>query len=183
MRLLSTFMGTSQDERHVRIATPREFVEVAWVLARAFAHDPCLNWFGHVKQMLPTEIDNYNALPPNAKSTLKKLYAFQYALVRATALSGGIVTVAVVPSTEQEQTRDGAPKKEVIAGATLWLKPGQTLDFTLGTVIRSGLFKVPFAWGLTGAKVSRPPCEREIWSLRSICYVATSSRVLACSRT
>lgn len=148
-------MESSHDAPYARVATPDEISEAAWVLARAFAHDPAMNWFGHVKEMLPEQVNDYKALPSKAKSVLRKLYAFEYSLMRATIMSGGVVTVAVVPSTVQEaaQPRDRVSKNETIAGVTIWLQPGQPMDFRLWTMLRSGLSKVPFSWGLTGVKV------------------------------
>lgn len=131
---------------YVRVAEPDELTEAAWILTRGFARDPCMNWFGSVKEMIPHYNDqpNYDSHPPAAKRTLKNLFAFQHALVKATILSGGFLTVVVVPQ------EDG---KEVLVATTMWLRPGQALDFPLSTIIRSGVWKVVSGWGLTGVKV------------------------------
>lgn len=143
-----------QPNAYVREAQPHEFEEVAWVLTRGFMRDPATNWYGSVKQMVPADADitNYKALPQHTKATIKGLHAFQTMLIRATVLSGGLVMVAVIPNkqTDGETSKKG---RETIAGVTTWLKPGQQLDFPVMTIIRSGVFKVFLAWGLSGAKV------------------------------
>ncbi|KAF7793537.1 hypothetical protein EIP86_004651 [Pleurotus ostreatoroseus] len=131
---------------YVRVAESHEFDEAAQILARAFARDPAMNWYGGVKEIFPPHADirDYNALPPRAKATLKGLHTFQSALVRATILSGGFITVAVIPNemNGDEVGEDGRTKKETIAGVTLWLKPGQTMDFPVMTIMRSGILKI-----------------------------------------
>ncbi|EJC99777.1 uncharacterized protein FOMMEDRAFT_58472, partial [Fomitiporia mediterranea MF3/22] len=42
--------------------------------------------------------------------------------------------------------------QEKIAGVVLWLKPGQTLDIGLCTLLRSGFHKVLLGWGIEGMK-------------------------------
>jgi len=142
-------MSSSQTRPYVRLAKPGEYAEVANILTRAFARDPAMNWYGCVKKMVPSYKDtsDYNTYPAHAKHTLKNLHIFQSAILRATIISGGLVTVAMIPKPNGE----GATE-ETIAGATLWLKPGQTLDFPIATVIRSGVWRVLFAFGLAGVK-------------------------------
>lgn len=136
---------------YVRIAEPHEYSEVAWILTRGFARDPCMNWFGSVKQMVPAykdEPDNERrSAAPNR--TLQNLHAFQSAITNATILCGGFITVAVIPKEQGTSDISG----EIIVGATLWLKPGQTLDFPVSTIIRSGIWKVLRGWGFVGVKV------------------------------
>ena len=50
---------------YVRIAKPGEYDEAAWVLARAYTHDPALNWFGSVKELFPAEhkLDDFKSVP------------------------------------------------------------------------------------------------------------------------
>ena len=140
---------------YVRIAEPHEYEEVAWVLARAFARDPAMSWYGCIKEMFPRhqDISDYDNLPAKAKATLRNLHIFQSALVHATILSGGFITIAVLLNEDGESQPTGR-SSERIAGATLWLKPGQTLDFPVMTIIRSGIWRVLLAWGFTGCKVS-----------------------------
>ncbi|KDR82723.1 hypothetical protein GALMADRAFT_238226 [Galerina marginata CBS 339.88] len=144
---------------YVRIAEPHEYSEAAWILTRGFAQDPCMNWFGSVKTMIPAyrDIPDYDAHPAAAKRALKNLHIFQTALTQATILSGGFITVAVIPNSNEDATQEagtasGAAPGEIIAGATLWLRPGQPLDFPLSTIIRSGIWRVLRGWGLTGVK-------------------------------
>lgn len=151
-----------QPDVYVREAQPHEFEEAAWVLTRGFMRDPATNWYGSVKQMVPVDADisNYKALPKHAKATIKGLHAFQTMLIRATVLSGGLIMVAVIPNKQNGETNKKGG--ETIAGVTTWLKPGQTLDFPVMTIIRSGVFKVLRAWGLTGAKVSSLSMKLEV---------------------
>lgn len=149
-------MSTSHQEAYVRVASePHEYTEAAWILTRAFAHDPCMNWFGSVKKMIPEWKDapDYNTHPAAAKKALKKLLAFQHALVKATVLCGGFITLAIIPKTQEGggEAIERSKKDEIIAGVTLWLRPGQPLDSRVS--IRSGVWKALLGWGLTGVKV------------------------------
>lgn len=143
---------------YVRIAEPHEYSEAAWIFTRGFARDPCMNWFGGVKEMVPAYKDepDYEAHPAAAAAnrTLKNLHAFQCATIKITIRCGGYMTVAVIPKEERTGLETGKESSgELIVGATLWLKPGQTLDLPLSAVIRSGLWKVLRGWGLGGVKV------------------------------
>ncbi|KAK7033657.1 hypothetical protein VNI00_012657 [Paramarasmius palmivorus] len=130
---------------YVRVAEPHEYPEVIDMLTRAFARDPSMNWFGGVKELVPTYNDqpDQDKYSPATKQTLKNLRAFQNTLVRGSTLQGGFVTVVVIP------TDSGG---ETIAAATVWLKPGQAMDFPISTVLRSGVLKVLFRWGVSGCK-------------------------------
>lgn len=141
----------------MRPAEPKDYDEAAWAMTRPFVRDPAVNWYGCVKEMFPEDVDartisphTLNTLPKEAKRVVQKLYTFQRALLEATVLAGGLVTVAVIP----EPAGDGEQTpREVIAAVTLWLKPGQSMDFSVMTTIRSGLWKLFFTWGLTSVRV------------------------------
>lgn len=138
---------------YVREADPEEYDEVAWVLARAYARDPCMNWYGCVKELFPAEqvTADYKNIPKKHRRTLKNICIFEKALMRATVLSGGLVTVSVLEG-EAGGTK-ATDRREVITGAAIWLKPGQPMDFSTVTILRSGLWKVLRIWGFTGFKV------------------------------
>lgn len=150
-------MASSIVGAYVRIAEPHEYSEAAWIFTRGFARDPCMNWFGGVKEMVPAYKDEptHGAHPATAAAnrTLKNLHAFQSAIIKSTILCGGYMTVAVIPKQRTSVETGKESSGELIVGATLWLKPGQTLDLPLSTVIRSGLCKVLRGWGLGGVKV------------------------------
>ena len=147
---------------YVRVAKPSEYAEATRVLTRAFAKDPAMNWYGNVREMVD-DIDNPG---PTAKRTMRNLQWFQAAILRATVLVQGVVTVAVIPRAEQQDGQEqgqGAGQEgektvgeEEIVGVALWLPPGKTMDMGPITTVRSGLPKVMVGWGLVGVKV-RPP--------------------------
>ncbi|KAI0685985.1 hypothetical protein C8T65DRAFT_712458 [Cerioporus squamosus] len=131
---------------YVRVAQPSDHPASIRVLTRAFAKDPAMNWYGGVKEQVE-DIDS--PATPKAKRTLRNLGWFQGALLRLTVLVKGVVTVVVVPRTDnkdesQASTRKGkesdSSKEEVVA-VSLWLPPGKTLDVGPITVLRSGLLK------------------------------------------
>ncbi|KAK7049838.1 hypothetical protein VNI00_005268 [Paramarasmius palmivorus] len=141
-------MPTPQNQPHnayVRVAVPHEYPEVISLLTRAFSRDPAMNWFGSLKEMVPAwnEEPKWDTHPPAAKQAFKNLYAFQNAVVRGSGLQGGFVAVAVIPNDDGSET---------IAGATVWLKPGQTMEFPISTVLRSGVGRVLLGWGFSGCK-------------------------------
>ncbi|KAL5513581.1 hypothetical protein ACEPAH_3980 [Sanghuangporus vaninii] len=136
---------------YVRLANPSEHKAAARVLTRAFARDPAMNWYGCVKEMVP----DCNSSEPHAVQTIERLHCFQTAILKLTHLLGGVITVAVIPqngNSEDDQTKDNSGGQEKIVGVTLWLKPGQSLDFGLGILIRSGIYKVLYGWGIEGVK-------------------------------
>ena len=136
-----------------------------------------MNWYG----CLPKMVDDIDSPSPVDKRSMRNLTWFQAALVKATVLVDGFVTVAVIPRElnegadktatpdEQQEDRNGRESDEDIVGVALWLPPGKTLDMGPITMLRSGIFKVLFGWGLTGVKV---------WSLLAYCIV---SAFLRCS--
>ncbi|EIM91636.1 uncharacterized protein STEHIDRAFT_128452 [Stereum hirsutum FP-91666 SS1] len=130
-----------------RLAKPSEYPSAIRVLTRAFARDPCMNWFGGVVKMVPS----CDSKDSHATKTMKALYSFQETLLLATVISGGHVVVAVVPNDTNDILRiDGGDG--TIVGVTLWLKPGQTLDFGVWKIIRARAWKVLFGWGVGGLK-------------------------------
>lgn len=143
---------------YVRFAEPHEYSEVASVLAHGFARDPCMNWFGGVKNLglVPAFEDepDYEAHTAAAKRTLDNLLVFQRAVSKATVLSGGFILVAVIPK-EQRIGKASTEESsgETIAGVSLWLRPGQPMKLPLTTIVRSGVWKVLHRWGLVGVKV------------------------------
>ena len=120
-----------------------------------------MNWYG----CLPKMVDDIDSPSPVDKRSMRNLTWFQAALVKATVLVDGFVTVAVIPRElnegadktatpdEQQEDRNGRESDEDIVGVALWLPPGKTLDMGPITMLRSGIFKVLFGWGLTGVKV------------------------------
>ena len=150
-------MPSSFPGAYVRIAGASDYDEVIRIMTCAFLHDPSMNWFGGVGQMVPAYQDepDYGSHPAHARCTYKSLHIFQSALVKATILSGGFATVAVV-SDEKEGS-------EKIVGTALWLKPGQTLDFPLTVLIRSGIWRVLFAWGFEGIMVRPCLCSQRVF--------------------
>ncbi|KAL5536456.1 hypothetical protein ACEPAF_278 [Sanghuangporus sanghuang] len=136
---------------YVRLAHPSELGEVVRVLTRAFSRDPALNWYGCVKKMVP----DCDSQEPHAVRTMKRLHNFQTATVKLTHLLGGVITVAVIPQNDSsggDQTKGNLGGQEKIVGVALWLKPGQTLDFGLSILIRSGMYKILYGWGVEGVK-------------------------------
>ncbi|KAL5492834.1 hypothetical protein ACEPAI_4282 [Sanghuangporus weigelae] len=136
---------------YVRLAHPSEYGEVARILNRAFARDPAMNWYGCVNKMVP----DCDSQEPHAVRTLKRLHNFQAAIVKSTHLLGGVTAVAVIPqngSSGGDQTKGDSGGQGNIIGVALWLKPGQTLDFGLGILIRSGMYKMLYRWGVEGVK-------------------------------
>lgn len=170
---------------YVRLVEPKDYDEAAWTMTRPFVRDPTLNWYGCVKELFPEELDartlsprTLNTLPKQAKRTVKKLYTFQRGLLKATVVSGGVATVAIVP---EPAGNGGQAPREVIAAVSLWLKPGQSMDFSVMTTIRSGLWKLPFTWGLTSVCVRT--CSSFFCILAQSVYVENNEGVFACSRT
>ncbi|RPD54351.1 hypothetical protein L226DRAFT_494445 [Lentinus tigrinus ALCF2SS1-7] len=140
---------------YVRLARPNEYAAVTRVLTRAFAKDPAMNWYGCVTAL----VDDIDSPTPKAERTMQNLSWFQEALVRATILVGGVVTVVAIPqSGGQVETLNGHGSKgtetsnEEIVAVSLWLPPGKTLDMGPITVFRSGILKVLRGWGLKGVK-------------------------------
>ncbi|RPD54357.1 hypothetical protein L226DRAFT_616935 [Lentinus tigrinus ALCF2SS1-7] len=116
-----------------------------------------MNWYGCVTAL----VDNIDSPTPKAERTMRTLSWFQEALVRATILVEGVVTVVVIPqSAGKAEDHDGRgstegtseTSNEEIAAASLWLPPGKTLDMGPRTVIRSGVLKVLWGWGVKGVK-------------------------------
>uniref|UniRef100_A0A0W0GDI3 N-acetyltransferase domain-containing protein n=1 Tax=Moniliophthora roreri TaxID=221103 RepID=A0A0W0GDI3_MONRR len=134
-------MSSAQPEgAYVRVVEPHEYPVAIRILTHAFAHDPAMNWYGSVKELVPApDEQDYSK---TVKRTLKRLYTFQNMLLRGTVLQGGIVTVAVIPN----------GPNEIIIGVALWLKPGQSWDFPLLVTLRSGILKVLRGWGLNGVR-------------------------------
>lgn len=78
---------------------PGELAGVAWVLTRAFARDPCVNWLGSVKKwflIITTNRTTTLILQRQAKLTLKELSPLQYCLVKGAILNGAFLTIAVI---------------------------------------------------------------------------------------
>ncbi|KAI0749959.1 hypothetical protein C8Q80DRAFT_1314396 [Daedaleopsis nitida] len=142
-------MASSSKPRnaYVRLAKPSEYPNAIRVLTRAFAKDPAMNWYGCV----PAMVDDIDSPSDTARRTMRNLSWFQAALVKATILIDGYVTVAVVPRADGGEGQQGQDKgnsaadleagQEEIAGVALWLPPGKTMDVGPITVLRSGLLK------------------------------------------
>ncbi|KAK0443856.1 hypothetical protein EV421DRAFT_1803749 [Armillaria borealis] len=93
---------------------------------RAFLNDPAMNWWGCIKR--ENEVMECNSPSPAMVQTMEHLLNFQRCFVKVTMLVGGVVTLAVLPSS------DG--KEERIVTVSIWLKPGQTFDLPLTTLLR-----------------------------------------------
>ena len=157
------FTRTMASERlpgaYVRLASPSEYKAAARVLTRAFARDPAMNWYGCVKEMVPS----CDSTEPHAVRTMKRLRYFQTATVKLTHLLGGLVTVAVIPPNRDSKSdhKDGdSGGEETIIGVSLWIRPGQTMDIGPWTILRSGMYKVLWGWGIEGVKVRQAPFRR-----------------------
>ncbi|KAK0203318.1 hypothetical protein DFS33DRAFT_784927 [Desarmillaria ectypa] len=133
---------TSGTNATVRIATRDDVETAATVLMRAFSNDPAMNWWGCVKR--ENEVTECNSPSPPMVQTMKRLLNFQRCLVKITMLVGGIVTLAVVPSSDE--------KGERVVAVSLWLKPGQTFDLPLTTLLKAGAWSVAMGWGICGLK-------------------------------
>ncbi|TFK84791.1 hypothetical protein K466DRAFT_588626 [Polyporus arcularius HHB13444] len=141
---------------YVRPVHPSEHEAVVRVLTRAFARDPALNWFGCVPELV-TDIDSPT---PQDKRSMRNLSWFQSALVRMILIVKGVVAVVVVPGADGAASSTKRNAKEEVVGVALWLPPGQTLDLGPVTMLRAGILKVLFGFGLRGIKrltVDFPP--------------------------
>ncbi|KAK0472274.1 hypothetical protein IW261DRAFT_1665696 [Armillaria novae-zelandiae] len=127
---------------NVRIATRDDVEAAATVLMRAFSNDPAMNWWGCVKK--ENEVTDCNSPSSSMVQTMERLLNFQRCLVKATMLVGGIVTLAVLPPSEG--------KEERVVAVSLWLKPGQTFDLPLTTMLKAGAWSVLMGWGIRGLK-------------------------------
>lgn len=128
---------------NVRIATRDDVEAAATVLMRAFSNDPAMNWWGCVKR--ENEVADCNSPSPSMVQTMGRLLNFQRCLVKITMLVGGIVTLAVLPSSDGKGDR--------VVAVSLWLKPGQTFDLPLTTLLKAGAWSVAMGWGIRGLKV------------------------------
>ncbi|KAI0706767.1 hypothetical protein C8T65DRAFT_727857 [Cerioporus squamosus] len=133
---------------------PSEYPAVTRVLTRAFAKDPAMNWYGGVTEL----VEDIDSPTPKARRSMRNLSLFQEALVRATVLVNGVVTVVVIPRTDDKdearastRKRKDSSKEEIVA-VCLWLPPGKTLDMGPITVLRSGVLNVLRGWGFRGVK-------------------------------
>ncbi|GJJ16050.1 hypothetical protein Clacol_010329 [Clathrus columnatus] len=162
-------MTSSIPGAYVRIAEPHEYTEVTWILTRGFARDPCMN---NVREVIPDYKDqpDYNSHSASAKRTLENLFVFQNALVQATILCGGFITLAVIPPQKEEH-------KEIIGAATLWLKPKQQLDFPLSVITKSEAWKILLAWGFTGVRRIHLDCIPVIEKISKKGFKARSADV------
>lgn len=148
--------STEQPGAYVRLAKPSEYAEVTRVLTRAFAKDPAMNWYGGATKV----VDDVDNPTPEDKRHMRHLSWFQEALVRATVLVNGVVTVVVVPRPDgveiggKNAGKSKETSNEEIVAVCMWLPPGKTLDLGLITVFRSGVLKVLKGWGMGGVKVS-----------------------------
>ncbi|PBK60702.1 hypothetical protein ARMSODRAFT_965812 [Armillaria solidipes] len=126
----------------VRKATRDDVEAAATVLMRAFSNDPAMNWWGCVKR--ENEVTDCNSPSPSMVQTMERLLNFQRCLIKITMLVGGIVTLAVLPSSDE--------KGERVVAVSLWLKPGQTFDLPLTTLLKAGAWSVAMGWGIRGLK-------------------------------
>ncbi|KAJ3508072.1 hypothetical protein NLJ89_g5954 [Agrocybe chaxingu] len=95
-------MTAQTDKPYVQAATPEDIDEIVQVAARAFVHDPIVNYFGNAPKLVDPELD---------LKEWKGRQTFHYFLIKATFLIGRVM-VAVDP----------ADKGKIIAGA-LWMPP------------------------------------------------------------
>ncbi|KAK0490138.1 hypothetical protein EDD18DRAFT_1187056 [Armillaria luteobubalina] len=133
-RMSSPPEAASGIDTNVRIATRDDVEAAATVLMRAFSNDPAMNWWGC----------DCNSPSPSMVQTMDRLLNFQRCLVNITMLVGGVVTLAVLPPSEG--------KGERVVAVSLWLKPGQTFDLPLTTLLKAGAWSVAMGWGIRGLK-------------------------------
>ncbi|KAH9940165.1 uncharacterized protein BXZ73DRAFT_43019 [Epithele typhae] len=156
---------------YVREARREELPAVIECLTRAFADCPAMNWYGSVGAL----VTDVNAQDPATVRTMGNLRHFQRAIAVATMLSNGVVTVVCIPADDEGQGEreeepaesrgkkkakakatttlvDGENGREHVVAASLWLRPGQTLDMGPLLLLRVGIHKLVKAWGLTGIK-------------------------------
>ncbi|KAG7441824.1 uncharacterized protein BT62DRAFT_907256 [Guyanagaster necrorhizus] len=126
----------------VRIATGDDVETATTVLTRAFCNDPAMNWLECVKR--ENKVTDCNSTSPPILQTMERLRRFQRCIVKITMLVGGVVTLAVVPSSDE--------KGERVVAVSLWLKPGQTYDLPLRKALKAGAWPVAMGWGIRGLK-------------------------------
>ncbi|KIJ53372.1 hypothetical protein M422DRAFT_222715 [Sphaerobolus stellatus SS14] len=115
----------------VRVAGPEDLDNIVKLGTEAFLHDALMNYFGSLRELLPKDTESLG------KENLQK---FQYFILTSAILSGGRVTVAVIPD------EDG---KEKIASAAIWLPPNKRVTlWQPWKLIQSGVVALIKAWGL-----------------------------------
>ncbi|KAJ7056688.1 hypothetical protein C8F01DRAFT_1372668 [Mycena amicta] len=119
-------------EPYVREATIADLDEISVFEARAFAHDPEMNWFGGLS----------TAESPSKSANLKNLEnlrVFLDFINRSVLIAGGRVTVVAVP---QESG------KEKLLAMAAWVPPHKIIEGTM-TSIRAKGHRIVFNWGLS----------------------------------
>ena len=141
----------------VRPMKPSEMPIVVELLTNSFINDPTMNFYGYVPSLVKDP-----AHPTHSEQdTISNLRVFQDAMTKVIQLVGGAIDVVVVPSAVHPLDKQrGEQRAENIVAVAQWLPPGVTLEFTLSTVLRAGIHKVAFAWGLGGMKVSSSRTHR-----------------------
>ncbi|KAF8651080.1 hypothetical protein AX16_004942 [Volvariella volvacea WC 439] len=155
----------------VRQAKLEEFGIIAEFARRAFIHDPVMNYFGSVKQLLDPNQDS-----PGSRH-LEKFLRF---LLTACSISGGRITVAVKT---MESGTEEAELQERLVGAAFWMPPNKRVSpWKVRKLIRSGIIDAVRSWGFTGFKRTAveymEKCDHvflEEWKTRGLKYSPNKS--------
>ncbi|KAJ7685730.1 hypothetical protein DFH06DRAFT_49651 [Mycena polygramma] len=116
---------------YVREANPSDNEEISALQARAFAHDPEMNWFGGLSTAIADE-------PPDRRDrALENLAVFLDSVNRSVEIVGGRLMVVAIPQDT------GAEK--IVAFAS-WVPPHKDIEGTL-TIIRSKSHRGILRWG------------------------------------
>ena len=139
------------DGAYVRLAHTSELSQLSLTLTRAFARDPAMNWYGGVKEHVPSP----DSTLPSAVDTMRRLRYFQEFLVKGMMLVGGIITVVVRPIvTSTENGTATETRQEKIVAVALWYRAGQDWKMSPLQLVRAGIVKnLLFGWGLRGYHV------------------------------
>ncbi|KAF4611818.1 hypothetical protein D9613_003947 [Agrocybe pediades] len=121
----------------VRLATPDEFLEIAYGAMLAFLHDPVLHFFSNAsKAPLDPEVD---------ERACKVSTDFYYLLTNSCYLVGGRIMVVV--------DRPEGSADEKIVSVAAWYPPGNRLAaWMIPTLLRSRFLSVLWGWGFEGFK-------------------------------
>ncbi|CAA7262304.1 unnamed protein product [Cyclocybe aegerita] len=149
-------MTTPTDKPYVRAATPKEIEEIVQVAARAFVHDPIVNYLGNAPKLVDPEVD---------LKEWKGRQIFHYFLIKATFLIGRVM-VAVDP----------AENGKIIAGA-LWMPPRTRLSiWRTSTLLRARVIPLLKQWKLTGLLRMAAEYPEAAEKMLKTCFEAKGSK-------
>ncbi|KAF7327352.1 hypothetical protein MKEN_00312800 [Mycena kentingensis (nom. inval.)] len=119
-------------EPYVREATAADLDEISAFSARAFHHDPEMNWFGGLR----FKADSTEA---EEAQSLKNLGTFLDMVHRSVLIVGGRINVVALPQ--------GAAGPEKLVAYCAWVPPNKVVEGTLTTVRARG-HRILSKWGL-----------------------------------